>query len=90
MVKNLLFSYADGLHKDESLETSAKMSLDMWLHPLAEDINNKNACVHVLFLHHGQRLFSIKGADAELHVRCKERIEQFRLNATPEMMSYFF
>ena len=90
MVKNLRFSYADGMHKDESLETSAKICLDTWLRPLAEEINKKNASVHVLFLQHGQRLLSIQGADVELHVKCKEQIDQFKLRANPEIPSYFF
>jgi hypothetical protein len=90
MLQNLVFSYADGLGKDESLETLAKISIDQWFRPLAKEINDKNATVHVLFLNHGQRLLSLRGADVELHLRCKEQIDQFRAGIQPEYMSYFF
>jgi hypothetical protein len=90
MVKNLHFSYDEGLRKDETLETLAKMSLDTCLKPIAEEINNKNASVHVMFLKHGQRLLFLRGADVELHLKYRERIDQLRINYEPELMSYFF
>jgi hypothetical protein len=90
MEQNLVFSYADGLCKNETLETSAKISITTLLRPLEKEIVEKNARVHVLFLHHGQRLLSLRGADVELHVKCKERIDQFKLKVNPEISSYFF
>jgi hypothetical protein len=90
MVQNLVFSYADGLCKDESLETSAKISIGTLLRPLEKEIVEKKASVHVLFLHHGHRLLSIQGADVEFRLRCKEQIDQFRLKVNPEITSYFF
>ena len=90
MIAKLEFSYRDGLSKDESAETSARTSIDMWLQPFEKEIDEKNISVHVLFLNQSQKLLSLRGADVGLQLRCKERINQFKVNSQSEFKSYYF
>lgn len=79
MIDNLEFSYSPDVIRDKVSEASMRNSVEMWLRPLEQEINEKNVIVGVIFLSTGQNEVTLLGADADLYARFVNRMKEFVL-----------
>ena len=81
MIEHIEFAYSEGTQKDAAREANMKNNLNMWLGPLAEEINKQEGIVFVIFSSYDTQNFEVDGISIELKKRVIERFDSFKLPA---------
>jgi hypothetical protein len=77
MINNIQIEYEDGEMPSKERETLFIKSLQMWLRPFSDEINNQNGTLVLIFSLDGANSFRLEGVEEELKDKIVRQFPQF-------------
>ena len=78
-IKNITFTYSEGLNKNEASENSMINSINMWLSPFIKEFNEQGGVVNVLFKADNSNTIAYEGITEDLKKKAKDYLNSFRV-----------